>query len=147
MKKVLFIFIALYPWLFCEGKVIALSPTPASQWICGEAEEIIGGVVRVKVVPSVELAVGVFPKGEARTGYESLDAALDSLEVTEIEKVFNEGRKFADRRRRYGLHLWYSLRIGESVTVEEAVKALSELEEIEYAGPVYRVGTSDCKVR
>ena len=37
--------------------------------------------------------------------------------ATEIRRSFSDGGRFAERRRRYGFHLWYDIRFDEDVPV------------------------------
>lgn len=109
-----------------------------------ESGEIADGVLRIKIVLSASpLKTGRFRQGKVETGNRELDSIFNLLQATEIDRVFSDGGRFAGRRRRYGLHLWYDIRIGEGIRVEDAVKALSGVAAIEYAGPVYRIRLSE----
>lgn len=129
----------------CPSNGQKLRPDAESAEMKGsESGEIVDGVVRIKIVPSASpLQTGRFRQGKVETGDPELDSVLNVLQATEIDRVFSGGGKYAGRRRRYGLHLWYDIRIGEGIRVEDAVKALSGVAAIEYAGPVYRIRLSE----
>lgn len=96
-------------------------------------------LVRVKFASGVELPVSMrFEAGGADSGYGELDSALEAVGATELRRVFSDGGRFSERRRRYGLHLWYDVVTDGSMTVNEAIKVLETVDVVEYAGGIYR---------
>lgn len=102
--------------------------------------ETVKGWVRIKLKPEAQpLRVGAFTRGAVESGNEQLDAIAEELGVTEIRRVFLDGGKFAERRRRYGLHLWYDLKIDENMPVTRAEQSIVGLENVQVVQPIYKV--------
>ena len=57
--------------------------------------------------------------------------------------VFSVGARLAERRRRYGLHLWYEVRTDGRMPVAEVVQVFAALPAVAYAGFVYRAELAD----
>lgn len=105
---------------------------------------IVAGWVRIRLSDdSATLREGVFTRGEAETGNEAVDLAAARLGATEVRRVFPDGGRFEPRHRRYGLHLWYDLRIDGDVPVTRAVADIAGLPGIEYVGPIHTVVPAD----
>lgn len=105
---------------------------------------ILKGWVRIKLKEDAQpLRVGAFTRGEVQSGDPELDRIAQALGATEIERVFNEGGRFAERRRKFGLHLWYDIRIDETIPVSRATSDLGILPEIAYAQPIYEAKLLD----
>ncbi|MDR0544666.1 MAG: S8 family serine peptidase [Odoribacteraceae bacterium] len=84
---------------------------PPEEWVA-PADETLDGWVRVKfrdALPDVTTRGGV-----VETGLPDLDRLMRECGATRVERVFSDGGKFRERRRRAGLHLWYDLYVGES---------------------------------
>ena len=78
------------------------------------AGEVCEGWIRIKVnEDAAPLRAGVFTRGAMESGNEEMDRIAAELGATEIRRVFSDGGRFAERRRRYGLHLWYDVRFDE----------------------------------
>lgn len=107
-------------------------------------EDVVKGWVRVKLKEDAQaLRVGAFTRGEMQSGDPELDRIAQALGATEIERVFNEGGKFAERRRKFGLHLWYDIRIDETIPVSRATSDFGTLPQIAYAQPIYQMKLLD----
>lgn len=108
-----------------------------SSW---QDDDVVSGWVRIKLKPEAEaLRVGAFTRGAVESGDPRLDEIAQELGVTQIRRVFLDGGKFAERRRKYGLHLWYDLKIDDSVPVTRAERSFGELENVQVAQPIRRV--------
>lgn len=144
MRKVLLTFMALALVVSGFGQEPALSLGEEESMSGNQkSTDIVRGVVRIKLIPEASpLPVGSFPCGEPQTGNRELDAVLARIGAVGISRVFDDGGKFAERRRRYGLHLWYEIAIRETVPVADAIEALGATDIIEYAVPVYRMRIS-----
>lgn len=107
--------------------------------------QAVEGWIRIKLSDEVssQLRTGVFTRGEFESGDERIDAVARELGATEIRRVFADGGRFAERRRRYGLHLWYDIRFDESVPVTRAGEAFAATEGIEYCEPIYGITLAD----
>ena len=64
---------------------------------------------------SQPLKVGAFTRGEVESGDPRLDEIAAQLGATEIRRVYADGGRFAERRRRFGLHRWYDIKIDENI--------------------------------
>ena len=88
-------------------------------------------------------ACGVFTRGAMESGNEDMDRIAAELGATEVRRVFSDGGRFAERRRRYGLHLWYDVRFDESVPVSRAADRFATIDGVEYIEPVYVIKSTD----
>lgn len=133
VKKVLIIFMAMLPFL-----TFARQPAFVPDSIVSTGGGMACDRFRIRFAEGVALPSACsFSPGAADTGIAELDAALDSVRATAICRVFSDGGRFAARRRRYGLHLWYEVKTDGSVPVEAAVAVFDALAAVAYAGPVY----------
>ena len=107
-------------------------------------DNIVSGWVRIKLADdAAPLRVGAFTRGEVESGDPRLDEIAQELGATEIRRVFRDGGRFAERRRRYGLHLWYEVRTDGRMPVAEVVQVFAALPAVAYAGFVYRAELAD----
>lgn len=98
------------------------------------------GWVRIKLQEQAQpLRVGVFTRGGMNSGDTELDQVAEMLGATEVVRVFEDGGKFAERRRKHGLHLWYDVRFDESVPVSRASTEFSSLPFVEIVEPIYQI--------
>lgn len=112
-----------------------------------DGDNIIPGWVRIKLTDdSEELRTGAFTRGAVSTGNEQLDEIAEMLGATEVRRVFSDGGKYAERRRKYGLHLWYDIKLGEDVPVSRAEAGMRTLPGVRYAIPLYRMIPSDASI-
>ena len=101
---------------------------------------VISGWIRIKLQEdAAPLKVGVFTRGEADSGNPELDRAAAALGATEIRRSFSDGGRFAERRCRYGFHLWYDIRFDEDVPVSRAQDGISSLPGVAHVQPIYRI--------
>ncbi len=103
------------------------------------------GWIRIKLLDDAEvLPVGAVTRGALASGNEQLDQIAASLGVDEIRRVFADGGKFAERRRKYGFHLWYDLHFDEQTPVSRAADEFGALKElVSYIEPVYKIRSTD----
>lgn len=59
--------------------------------------------------------------------------------ATGVQRVFSDGDRFRERRRRAGLHLWYDVHFSGAISVEEAMERFGRVDEIECIEPVPRM--------
>ena len=106
----------------------------------------VPGCIRVKISPDAQpLPTGVMTRGEISTGIDALDRIAEEFGDTEIKRVFSDGGKFAERRRKYGLHLWYDIYFDEEVPVtraETSLKTVPGIDVVEFVYPVKLVDAS-----
>ena len=102
------------------------------------------GWVRVRLAEDARaLRVGTFTRGAVASGDAEIDAVAARLGTTEIRRVFAEGGRFAARRRRFGLHLWYDIRIGDDVPVTRARSEFASVPGVAHVQPIYRLQWAD----
>lgn len=145
MKKVLIIFMAVFPLLFCAGRSQGAAEPPfVADTLSGAGESAVADRIRIRFADTVPLPrESRFAAGEADTGIGWFDRALDSVGAVEVRRVFADGGRFAARRRRYGLHLWYEVRTEGRMPVAEVVRVFASLPAVAYAGFVYRAEPAD----
>lgn len=105
---------------------------------------IVPGWVRVKLDSNVDaLNIGTFTRGAVSTGNAALDEIASQLGATEVRRVFKDGGRFSERRRKFGLHLWYDIKIDDNVSVTRASNELASVEGIEHVEPVFKMYFAD----
>ena len=112
-----------------------------------DSAEIVPGWIRIKLADDSEpLRTGVFTRGGFDSGDVWLDELAAGLGATEIRRVFRDGGRFEERHRRYGLHLWYDIRIADEVPVSRARAEMVSLPGVDVVEPVYRVRLAEAHV-
>ncbi len=100
----------------------------------------VKGWVRIRLDDDAgELRVGEFTRGAAETGNPELDKVAAKLGATEVRRVFGTDPRFTARHRRYGLHLWYDIKIDESISVTRAGDELLHVPGVAHVQPIYKV--------
>ncbi len=108
------------------------------------AGEVRNGWIRIKIKENAApLRAGVFTRGEMDSGNEEMDRIAQELGATEVRRVFSDGGRFAERRRRYGLHLWYDVRFDEDIPVSRAADSFAAIGDVEYIEPIYVIRRTD----
>ena len=113
--------------------------TAAESKICNASE--IGQAVRGQLIakfddeaiPQLEAAAGRCAQTRSamtRSGIESLDAVLEQIHATSIERVFPVSEQYEARTRAAGLHKWYVLSFDTDEKLEEAARALAGVAEV-----------------
>ncbi len=109
-----------------------------------DGNDIVSGWVRLKFIEgAAKLPVGAFTRGAMNSGDPVLDSLAEALGATEVRRVFHEGGKFAERRRRFGLHLWYDVHFDERVPYTRAADGFSALPGVAHVQPVYKARILD----
>lgn len=117
---------------------------PAVQPGVADEDLALQGWIRIKVAESATpLRVGSFTRGEVESGNADIDRIAQELGATEVKRVFSDGGKFAERRRRYGLHLWYDIRFDEEIPVSRAATELTSVPGVELCEPIYEIKRTD----
>ena len=127
-----------------ESFTVGVEPEDGDR-IYADGDEVIRGWIRIKLSEEgpEALRTGQFTRGEAATGDGDIDEVAAALGATEVRRVFRDGGRFAERRRRYGLHLWYDIRFDEEIPVSRAGAEVAALPGVAYAEPVYRIQRLD----
>lgn len=71
-----------------------------------------------------------------RSGVSTVDEILDIIDGYRLERVFPVNKATEEASRAAGLHLWYVVHFSEDENVEDVVKKLSALGEVQSAAPV-----------
>lgn len=71
-----------------------------------------------------------------RSGVNTVDEILEIIGGYKLERVFPVNKATEDQSREAGLHLWYVVYFDESQNVDDVVKKLSVLGEVQSAAPV-----------
>lgn len=133
--------------VICAALSCTREPEPLSEGITGNRPDtevggpaVIDGWVRIKLQDgAAPLRTGVFTRGEAASGNPDLDRIAATLGATEIRRSFSDGGRFAERRRRYGFHLWYDVRFDEDIPVSRAQDDMASLQGVAHVQPLYRI--------
>ncbi len=102
------------------------------------------GWVRVKFTHLDESLNTMLKRGGViYTGITEFDELALTLGVTGMQRVFSDGGRYAERRKRYGLHLWYDLYVGEDRPLSDPLNRFAALPVVEVAEliPVIREST------
>lgn len=98
--------------------------------------------IRIKVTEALALQLEgkKFSKtisGEILTGIESIDEKNKKFKVKHFSRLFPPAGKHEARHRKYGLHLWYEVRMEKGNSVADAVKSYKADKAIVKAEPVH----------
>ena len=130
----------------CTREEILGTQTGQNETYVPDGAGVVEGWVRVKLTDgSNPLPVGTFTRGNIASGDAELDAVASMLGATEVKRVFNDGGRFAERRRKWGLHLWYDVKFDESLPVSRAVSELGTLGNVAYAQPIPQIKILDAE--
>ena len=114
------------------------------EYVSGEEKNYVDGWVRIRLDDeAAPLRTGVFTRGEADSGNPLLDELAAGLGATEIREVFPTDPRFEERHRKYGLHLWFDIRLGDEVPVSRAEQEFAALPGVRHAQPIYRIVALD----
>ena len=103
-------------------------------------EFYVPGVFRIKLrETAAELTTRAFTRSGYGSGIAAFDAAATRAGATGVQRVFSDGDRFRERRRRAGLHLWYDVHFSGAISVEEAMERFGRVDEIECIEPVPRM--------
>lgn len=108
---------------------------------CINDDGVVKGWVRIKLQPAAHpLRVGAVTRGESiMSGNVEIDKLAAELGAVEVRRVFPDGGRFSERRRKFGLHLWYDLRFEEELPVSRAKSKFENVEGIACVEPIYKV--------
>lgn len=105
---------------------------------------IVKGWIRIKLAEdALALRVGTFTRGAIESGNSRLDEIAEALGATEVRRVFNEGGRFAERRRKFGLHLWYDVKFDDTLPVSRASAEFMSLPGVSHVEPLYKAALMD----
>ena len=114
-------------------------PSGTADIISNDNTDIVPGWVRIRLNDDSEpLRTGVFTRGEVNSGNPAIDQIAAQRGATEIRPVFPTDPRFEERHRKYGLHLWFDLKIDESLSVTRAGRELQSVPGVAIVEPHYR---------
>ena len=103
-------------------------------------EFYVPGVFRIKLrETTAELDTRAFTRSGSGSGIAAFDAAATRAGATAVQRVFSDGERFRERRRRAGLHLWYDVHFSGAISVSEAMERFGRVDEVECIEPVPRM--------
>lgn len=137
---------ALAATVSCTREEVPGAQTGQNETYAPDGVGVVEGWVRVKLTDdSNPLPVGTFTRGNVASGDAELDAVAEMLGATEVKRVFNDGGRFAERRRKWGLHLWYDVKFDESLPVSRAAAEFGALKNVAYAQPIPQIKILDAE--
>jgi subtilisin family serine protease len=80
-------------------------------------------------------------EGWVTTGHSPLDQLNKKYGISEMKRVFPQSGKWEQKHRKWGLHLWYELKVEEGSKTLMAVSSFSKLTEVIAAEAVYEKHT------
>lgn len=133
MKRILFaILVTVVLAAGCTGEMSGPPPGPENPYADINEARYEKGILRIRLTPEAADAVAITRSadGRALSGIEELDAALEAMGAVDIRPTFLGGGKYAERRRRAGLHLWYTVRLAEDKPLTRALDNAYKLKDI-----------------
>lgn len=76
-------------------------------------------------------------KGFVETGRAKLDKLYKNYQVSDMKRVFPYAGKFEEKHRKYGLHLWYDIKIDKSVSLKSGIAEFQLNDMIQHAEQAY----------
>ncbi|WP_297097448.1 S8 family serine peptidase [uncultured Draconibacterium sp.] len=123
-KKITFLFLMLF---LVSGKLFAQEPDASP----------VKGVIRVKLTQEAALQMEGHSDGSQlnplQTSIHGFNILNKEYNATSMKPVFHVAGKFAERQRKYGLHLWYEINIDSTTNLNDALSKYGDLEAIESA--------------
>lgn len=105
-----------------------------------EGSAYVPGVFRIKVSgSSPDLDIMAFTRSGEGSGNAEFDAAAVRAGAVGLSRVFSDGDRFRERRRKAGLHRWYDVHFNEDIEVGEAIARFGMPEGVVCVEPVYRM--------
>jgi subtilisin family serine protease len=104
--------------------------------------EIAPGVLHVKVTEQFAAHLERNPRKKNAenvllTGNQSVDAVHKRFKVHGMTRVFRPAGKYEIKHQKHGLHLWYTIQLDSSESVDAAVSAYKQLSSVSISEPVY----------
>lgn len=123
----------------CSDRLSEMQEIPSGTEPSSARDAFVPGVFRVKVSEdSPELDTKVFTRSGG-SGSEEFDRAAVKAGAVSLSRVFSDGDRFRERRRRAGLHRWYDVHFSEDIPVTEAIARFGSPEGVVCVEPVYRM--------
>lgn len=125
-----------------ERPVIDLNKVPE--------EAFEAGKLRIKLAPQMEqhikdMVLTAGKSGFVVTGIQALDQINATYNITRYESLLAglyesspKSNMHRERHKAWGFHLWFELETSSKTDIKTLIKILMELEEVEFAEPVYK---------
>ncbi len=136
--KTIFIFTAVVGAVSCVKEDFSGS-SPAESGKYEAPQGYLPGQVVLKFDESLSPLLdesGISSAPATRSGVSSVDELLEAVKGYRLERVFPATKDNEERSREAGLHLWYVVHFSEDENVDDVVKKLSVLGEVQAAAPV-----------
>lgn len=98
--------------------------------------------LKIKEVDEVKVQssrLSVSSDSTVKVGIQRLDVLNKQFGVSNMRRVFPYARKYEEKHRKYGLHLWYELVLDEDIDPAIAANFYKAAGVVDEAEPVYRV--------
>ena len=125
----------------CTG-VEPETPPAEEEAVAEESQSFIPGEIIIEFTEEMtalveeQLAEGAF----LQTKSSDLNNMFADLEVTSVERLYEDGGEFEPAHRSVGLHHWYRVKYNhENIRTKAATKGLSSIDGIVYAEPSRRI--------
>jgi subtilisin family serine protease len=123
--------------------ILIFSPTQAQISQGGQTKTI-----RVKFSPTMasrldRASITKSASGYAQMGIAAVDQLNTQFKASSMKRVFRPAGKYEAKHRKYGLHLWYEVKVSTAADVQSVVARYSQTAEIQKAEPVLAKRFSD----
>ena len=123
----------------CTDRLSEMQEIPSGTASVSAGDAYVPGVFRVKVSEdSPELDTRIFTRSGG-SGSATFDRAAARAGAVGLSRVFSDGDRFRERRRKAGLHRWYDVRFSEDIPVAEAIAKFGKPEGVVCVEPVCRM--------
>ncbi len=108
------------------------------------------GKIRIKLTPDMDKSISADlmlsgSKGYVETGIQALDELNQKFGAQQYKpllynfyKASAKSAEYENRHRAWGFHLWFEIEFSSKADVKDAIKQYTELNEVEFAEPVYK---------
>jgi subtilisin family serine protease len=95
------------------------------------------GMLKVKFTPTAVTSLNSQPvnakSGKLTTGLQAVDLVAAQVKATGMERLFPYDARFEAKLRKHGLHLWYTVKIDDTIDPKTAVAQFKQLKEVTVA--------------
>jgi hypothetical protein len=104
---------------------------------------ITPGILHIKVTDQLAANLERSPRKKTidnvlLTGIESVDVVHKRFKIRGMKRVFRPAGKYEIKHQKHGLHLWYTIQIDSTESVDAVVSAFRQLSSVTISEPVYK---------
>jgi subtilisin family serine protease len=104
--------------------------------------KVMQGVVRIKVSEALagqieNARMSRDASNVLQTGIQSIDQVNRQFKTKGIQRVFRDAGKYEAKHRRYGLHLWYEVKMDKASSVLSALVAYKNIPHVKVSEAIY----------